>query len=437
MRVRRIALSLLDEYESAGKYVNLSLASHKTDGLSVQERGFLTALLYTAVERKLTYDHLVGAIGKRAVSSVAPSTLNILRLGLCQLLHMRSVADHAAVKLTVDLCTGKGERGFVNAILREAVRLRDENRLPLPPREKNLARALSVEYSFPLSTVKRFIALFGNDGAEALMRRYNESAYTDLSVNLLKTDRESLCARLSESGYTAHPSAYSGIGVRVEGSVDPTRLYGFEEGLFFVQDEASAVCAEALGAGKGDRVLDLCACPGGKSFAVSILSGAGFVECRDIHDSKLSLITSGADRLGLLGITTLAHDASESLPEDEGKFDRIICDVPCSGLGVMGKKPDLRYRSLEECAELPALQLSILKAAARALKPGGVLVYSTCTLLPEENSEVVSRFLEECSGFSRLDFTVGGLSSEGGELTLLPHIHGTDGFFMAKIVKDI
>ena len=209
------------------------------------------------------------------------------------------------------------------------------------------------------------------------MRRYNESAYTDLSVNLLKTDRESLCARFSESGYIAHPSAYSGIGVRVEGSVDPTRLYGFEEGLFFVQDEASAVCAEALGAGKRDRVLDLCACPGGKSFAVSILSGTGFVECRDIHDSKLSLITSGADRLGLSGITTLAHDASEALPEDEGKFDRIICDVPCSGLGVMGKKPDLRYSAEERTKELPELQYSILKASARYLKRGGMMVYST------------------------------------------------------------
>ena len=133
----------------------------------------------------------------------------------------------------------------------------------------------------------------------------------------------------------------------------------------------------------------------------------------------------------------LRKDASASLPEDECKFDRIICDVPCSGLGVMGKKPDLRYRSLDECAALPTLQLSILRSAARALKPGGVLVYSTCTLLPEENSGVVSRFFEECEGFSRLDFSVGGLSSQGGELTLLPHLHGTDGFFMAKIVKDI
>ena len=199
---------------------------------------------------------------------------------------------------------------------------------------------------------------------------------------------------------------------------------------------ASAVSAEALGTRVGDRVIDVCACPGGKSFAAAILAGMdGSVLSLDLHESKLSLIEAGKARLGLNNITVEACDATEPKDELFGSFDRVICDCPCSGLGVLGKKSDMRYRDLGTLGELSELQYKILSASSGYVKDGGVIVYSTCTLNPEENEEVVSRFLDSHSDFVLTDFEVGELSSEGGMLTLLPHVHGTDGFFIAKLTK--
>ena len=185
---------------------------------------------------------------------------------------------------------------------------------------------------------------------------------------------------------------------------------------------------------EGDTVLDLCACPGGKSFGAAIaMNGTGRVIARDIHESKLSLIRSGALRLGLSSVSAEVRDATLADPDLVGRVDRVICDVPCSGLGVIAKKPDLRYRGLSSVAELSALSQKILEAAAPTLRKGGVMVFSTCTLTREENEEAVAAFLAAHPEFSAEDFTVGGLSSSGGMLTLWPHRHGTDGFFMAKL----
>ena len=438
MKTRRIALTLLEEYEGLGKFVNLSLSSHKADGLNGSERGFLTALLYTAVERKLTYDYLIGAISGRSVDSIRPHTRNALRLGLCQLLHLGSVPDHAAVSLTVELGRDKGERGFINGIMRTAARLNSRGELPMPRREKGVARYLSVANSFPLPTVKKLISLIGEEGTESLLHSFNESSYTDITVNTLRIGRDELISRLADEGYEVSPSAYSSLGIRIRGSVDPTRLVGFTEGWFFVQDEACAVSVEALGCEAGQRILDVCAAPGGKSMAAAILSeNRASVNSRDLHESKLSLITESRDRLGLTSVSVSAADATLTDATDVGIYDRVICDVPCSGLGVLGKKPDLRYRSLDSNATLPDLQLDILRASFAKLRPGGAMIYSTCTLAEEENSGVVDKFMSEGLDRSLSDFSVGSLSSSNGRLTLMPHIHGTDGFFMARIIKNL
>jgi 16S rRNA (cytosine967-C5)-methyltransferase len=225
--------------------------------------------------------------------------------------------------------------------------------------------------------------------------------------------------------------------VRLAGSVNPRTLPGFDEGLFFVQDSASAISAEALGTLPGDAVIDVCACPGGKSFAAAILAtDSGSVMSFDVHESKLSLISDSALRLGLNNVTADVCDAT--LPREElfGSFDRVICDVPCSGLGVLAKKPDIRHKNNESLHNLPELQFEILKQSSRYLKDGGCMIYSTCTLNPQENQNVVNRFLEENHEFSLCDFTVADISSDGGMLTLLPHVHSTDGFFIAKLQKE-
>lgn len=436
MTVRELALLMLDEYELEGKYVNLLLKSHRADNLTREERASLTALLYTVTEHKYTYDYYICAASARSGSDIDPRTLNILRLGVCQIVDMSAIPDFAAVNETVKLARNKGEAAFVNAVLRKISRLKNEDKLPLPDRKKNPARYLAVAYSFPLWLAKHFIALIGEEATERLLGHFNTYNSTDLTVNTLKISRDGLIGLLKAKGFEAAQSPISPLTVRIAGSVNPTELPGFDEGYFFVQDSASALSAAVLSPSKGDSIIDVCACPGGKSFAATILAeDGGRVASFDIHESKLSLVTDGAKRLGLNSITIGMQDAREIKEELVGAFDRVICDAPCSGLGVLGKKADMRYRDPEGMKELPELQYEILSAASRYLRVGGYMVYSTCTLNPEENEAVVRRFLDAHGDFALVPFNVGELVAEAGMLTLWPHIHNTDGFFISKLTR--
>ena len=435
MNIREIALKLLMDYEECGKYVNLSLNSHIADGLGGEDRARLTALLYTTVEHKLTYDYYIAALSGRGIEKLTDHTKCILRLGLCQIVDMDNIPDFAAVNETVKLAKNPGERSLVNGILRRAVREKDS--LPLPKKEKNAARYYSVVYSLPLATVKHFIAELGEDEAVKLFKTFNSKAPTSLTVNTLKISVDDFITELEKQGYTATRVKFSPITVKLDDAVNPKYIKGFSDGWFYVQDEASAIAALALSAKSGDTVIDVCSAPGGKSFASAILSSdkAG-IHSFDLHESKLSLITDTADRLGIRSVTASVRDA---LTPDEsliGTADKLLCDVPCSGLGVIAKKPDLRYKDISATTELPPLQLDILTASSRYLKKGGELVYSTCTLNPRENAEVVHKFLDQNPDFTLVDFSVGSLKSEDGMLTLWPHIHNTDGFFISKLRKN-
>ena len=424
--LRRLALTLLEEQEAAGKYTNLLLSSHKADGLTDAERASLTALLYTVTEHRLTYDYIICALSGRGLRDIDPHTLNLLRLGACQILHMRSIPDFAAVNETVELCRNRGERAFVNGVLRALSRVKDAP--PMPDPKKNEHRYLSVRYSVPLPTVRLLADALGPTECRALLSHWEKCRYTDLTINSARVDP----AEFAEK----NGAALSGISARIPRSVNPERIEGFLEGHFFVQDRASLTAVLALDPQEGDTVVDVCACPGGKSFAAAMLmKDKGRVYSFDLHESKLSLITEGASRLGLTSVVAEVNDATVARPELIGRADKVICDVPCSGLGVLPKKPDLRYKSMDSISALPELQLSILRGSARYLRAGGELVYSTCTLNPAENSEVVALFLAESTDLERADFTVDALRSENGELALLPHIHNTDGFFIAKLRK--
>ena len=432
---RKLALALLTEYEELGKYVNLSLSSHKLDGLSREERGFLTALLYTAVERKLTYDYYIGALSGRSLDKIDSTTKNILRLGICQLLDMDGVPAFAAVNESVRLARNSGERAFVNAILREVDRRRES--LPLPDKNKKPERYLSVLYSFPAWIVKKFISILGYQETEKLLSRFNSAHGTDLSVNTNKTTVEDFVNKLRLEGYDAYPCEFSPLTVRINSSVDPRNLPGYDAGEFFVQDAACAASVSLLGAGAGEFVVDVCAAPGGKSFAAQIMmQDAGRVNSFDLHESKISLISDGAHRLSLNSISASVRDACEPDPSLFGMADAVICDVPCSGLGVLSKKPDIRYRPSDGIDSLSELQYEILSASAKYLKPGGRMIYSTCTLNPEENAGVFNRFLESNPDFTAVDFRIGEWESADGSFTFYPHIHGTDGFFVGLLHKS-
>ena len=306
----------------------------------------------------------------------------------------------------------------------------------MPDEKKNYRRYLSVKYSFPLAVVKHLDSLYGREATESILNFYNTEKYTDITVNTLKITVNDYIKELSAVGVTAEQNALAPKSLRISSSVNPERLPGFDKGYFFVQDRASAICSEVLYAKENELIIDVCSAPGGKSLASAILSSdKADIYSFDLHESKLSLIEESVTRLGLTSITVSQRDATEPNNDLIGKADKVICDVPCSGLGVLGKKPDLRYKDLSVAFELPEFQLSILTASAQYLKQGGTLVYSTCTLNPEENESVVSQFLENNHDFELTPFKLGDTESKDGMLTLLPHVHHTDGFFIAKIIR--
>jgi 16S rRNA (cytosine967-C5)-methyltransferase len=429
MNCRRLALDLLTRWEAGEEYINLTIG-HACETLSDPDRRYLTALLYGTVERRITLDYEIGKLSGR--SSLDPTTRNILRLGLYELLYMHTPA-HAAVNETVALTRNRGEAGFVNGILRTA--LRSPELLTPPPKEKNLARHYSVKYSLPAQTVRLLLAVLGEQ-TEDFLAAINAPHGMTLRVNTMRIGREAYLLRLSEAGIAAAPTPYAPFGVVLDRSYPPRELPGFDEGLFYVQDEASQIAVAALSPTPGSLVLDLCACPGGKSFGCAMTMGdTGEVRAFDLHASKLSLITEGAARLGLTCLRVAEQDSASPDRALLGQGDFVLCDVPCSGLGVLSKKADLRYKDPSVALRLPELQLRLLEAGATCLKEDGTLLYSTCTVNPAENEGVTDAFLRDHPAFTYVPFSVGALSCEAGHMTLYPHLHHTDGFYIAKLKR--
>ncbi len=428
---RTEAYRLLLRYEESLVFPNLLLGkrSERSEG-EAQNRRLLVHLFYGVVEKRLSLDYAIAHFTKKPASALENETRTLLRLGLYQLYFLDKIPAYAAVKETVALARNPGERALLNAVLRRA----SVESMPLPLRERNPARYLSVAYSFPLPTVKFFLSLYGESEAEALLLAFSQPPTLTLRVNSLRVTRDAYISMLAEKGIAAEPTRYAKNGVRLPSSYDPVSLPGYLEGLFFVQDEASQIEGEALGASFHERILDICACPGGKSFQTAIEMGdTGEVLSCDISAHKLSLLSEGAQRLGLSSVTPREQDGTQPVPEWEEAFDRVIADLPCSGFGVFGKKPDLRYAPIERLTEILPLQAAILENAARYVRRGGVLLYSTCTLNPDENEKRVASFLLSHPDFVWEDFSVGALSSEKGCLTLLPHKHACDGFFIARL----
>ncbi len=429
MNTRKIALDLLARYDAGEAYINLAIG-RACETLPDSDRRYLTALIYGTVERLITLDYYIGALARR--SEIDPTTRDILRLGLYELLYMHTPA-HAAVNECVKLTRTRGEASFVNGILRAAVR--NPARLVPPPREKNLARHLSVAYSVPLRTVRLLLDILGEQ-TEAFLTSVNTPRGMTLHVNTTRTTRDDYIAALAAEGIESSPTPNADSGITLTSSLPPRALPDWDGGYAWVQDEASQIAIQALGCKPDMTVVDVCACPGGKSFAAACeMQGKGHILSRDLHASKLSLITDGAARLGLSCIEVGEHDATVLDPALVGSADRVICDVPCSGLGVLSKKADLRYKDMEAADRLPALQTSILETVSQYVKAGGVLLYSTCTINPMENEGVTDAFLASHPDFAPLDFTVGNLVSNEGHLTLYPHIHGTDGFYIALLKR--
>ena len=432
MNVRELAHATLDRVMRDKSYSNSAVDTViKRENLSGKDRSLFCVLVYGVIERKITLDYLIDTLSDLPPEKIELSTRNLIRMGLFQLRFLDRVPDHAAVGETVALAPRR-TRGFVNAILRNYLRQKDT--LTLPKKEDGIARALSVLYSYPEEFCEKLVGEFGEEKAEAILAAFEKTPALTLRTNTLKTSREELVKTLSEKGITATPTENAPHGLRVE-SASLADL-GLEEGLFFVQDEASQIAVAALDAKKGETVYDICACPGSKSFGAALnMENEGSITSFDLHENKLSLVQSSAERLGITILRTEARDGRNLDEKLLESADRIICDVPCSGFGVVAKKPEIRYKELSSCETLPKIQYDVLNTACRYLKKGGTLLYSTCTIFREENGDNVKRFLAEHPDFSLTPFRVGELDVPEGQITLLPSEHGTDGFFVAKFTR--
>ena len=437
--VRKIAFDVLSRvlYEDAYSAIALNNAVRE-NALSPLDASFLSALVYGVLERKLTLEHIIRQYSSIRIKKIEQKTLVILYLGVYQLIYMDKVPDSAAVNESVKLCKKLRlykSAGFVNAVLRNLVRA--DKRFTLPD-ESDAARYLSVKYSCPEPMVAAWLEHYGSAHTETILRGFLGRPPITVRVNTLKTTKAALTAALNARGITTEDISFleKSIHLSHTGSLDA--IPEFREGHFFVEDAASQLCAEMLGAKAGDTVCDVCAAPGGKSFYSAIrMENRGQVFSYDLHPHKLGLLKDGAERLGIRIITAAQRDASsdaDPLPMCE----RLLCDVPCSGWGILRRKPEIRYKTDTNIDNLPKLQYSILCMSAPFLSVGGILIYSTCTLRPEENEAVVSRFLREHPDFQPepLDLPA-GISREITEdahcLTMLPGVFNTDGFFIAKL----
>ena len=394
--------------------VTLSLGGGE---LMDKDRALYTALVYGVTERRITLDWLITRFGSRDADSLDPAVLTLLRLGMYQIFFTDRIPDHAAVYETVELSkkTAKKASGYVNAVLRSALRGRDS--IEWPDEGEDRSFALSVRHSLPIWLVDIWLSDYP-DHAAALMEYANSVPPIGVMTNTLRISRERLIEKLS------------GIGIAAEAPDDAPRClllggaaYSDIEpmsGLMRVQDKASQLACEALGAEPGERILDACAAPGGKSVysAVRMENRGEIISC-DLHEKKLGLISSAAEKLGITIIKTRPLDARRYEPS-LGAFDRVLCDVPCSGLGAIAKKPEIRYKETKDIEALPKTQLSILESCSGYLKPGGRLVYSTCTVNRAENDDIARRFTEKHGDF---EFCL--------EKTLFPDTDGCDGFYYA------
>ncbi len=427
---RRYAADSLVKWEKMGKYAGLEAAATLSgDDLRGADRGLYSALVYGVVERAVTLDYIIDGLSSTPSKKLEPIVRAALRLGLYQLLYMDKIPDHAAVSESVALVPRRAS-GLVNGVLRAF--LRGEKKFELPPRESSPVSHLSVKYSVPEELCGFFLDAYGEADTEGILASSFGGDRLCLRVNTLKCSVDEALAKLKELGADARVSEIVPHVLVTSGN---EFLSGIDEGLWFVQDEASATAVAVLSPEKGATVLDMCAAPGGKSFGCAItMENEGTVRSFDIHENKLSLIRDGAARLGINMIDASVGDGKAPAEELWDSADFVVCDAPCSGLGVLSKKPDIRYKSVADIGGLPEVQYDILCGAAKCVKDGGVLMYSTCTLNPRENEDVVRRFLAEHTEFEPVSFDLFGMGGEG-YATLMPHKTGTDGFFISKFRK--
>jgi 16S rRNA (cytosine967-C5)-methyltransferase len=444
--VRQLASEILFKVDTRKAYADVLLDhSLKDAALSDRDRALLTELAYGTLRWRGKIDARLNFYLRSSLEDTDPFIRNLLRVAFYQLLFLDKIPDYAAVNEAVQLAKAHGGdkvAGFVNAVLRHLLREQDRTAEPQP--SNNWQATLSTEHSHPQWLIKKWLDYFGREETEALMRANNEATPLVLRVNSCRSNREALLALLSKSGISAVTTRWSPVGISLKSRSPVDQLPGFQEGLFQVQGEASQLVSYLLSPQKGERILDACAAPGGKTTHIAELMGdAGELIALDKSEKGIARIRENAARLGLMSLRAAKSDVSHQLPTElRNPYDRILVDAPCSGLGTLRSHPEIKWQRNEtDIKRLSHLQKNIVDQVVHYLKPGGVLVYSTCTLTKDENENVVEDFLEQHKEFV-LDDAAGHLPGEASSLLVggsyyiaLPHRHDTDGFFAARMRK--
>ena len=415
---------------------------NKYNYLSAQEKAFMKRLFEGTLERMIELDYCIDQFSKVKVAKMKPVIRTIMRMSVYQILYMDAVPDSAACNEAAKLAAKKGFstlKGFVNGVLRNIVRNKEQ--LPYPDKEKDLETYLSVTYSMPMWIVKLWLEQLGKETTEILLKGLLEEH--PVTIRLRKDKLAELEKALHGQGGIIEKQSYLPYAYRIAKTDDMSQLPGYEEGAFVIQDVSSMLAIEALGIKSGMKILDICAAPGGKSMlAADKLDGTGKVESRDISEYKVTLMQENFDRCGLQNVQAVCKDATQPDESWIGQADIVIADVPCSGLGVIGKKRDIKYKMTPEAIkDIVALQEQILERAVNYVKPQGLLLFSTCTINKTENEAHV-KFLQEKYNMTpmSLDDTLPEMlhseTTKKGYLQLLPGIHDTDGFFISVLKKD-
>lgn len=422
-RNRKTAYDVLFAVETEGAYSNIAL-NDAVRREKPPEEAFVRALVYGVLENQIYLDYKLAFFVRSGLRKVSPQALILLRMGAYQIEFMAGVPDYAAVGESVRMAKKvcRGRDGFVNGVLRSYQRSAASVRLP--DGEKDPVKYLSVRYSCTEDIAALWMEMFGREGAERLLKAADGAPPLTVRVNRLKTDAARLTEELKREGFSAVPRL-DGQALEIEGT-GVLSCRAAKEGLFSVQDISSMLMIDALDPKPQETVLDVCAAPGGKSLAAAErMENRGRVISCDIYDHKLALIQKTAARLGISIIETHRNDATAFKEEYEGIADRVIADVPCSGLGVIRRKPELKLRvTRKDIENLSEIQYRILENSARYLKTNGTLVYSTCTVSELENRGVIRRFLEKNKNFFIRQ-----------EKQLLPYIDSSDGFYFCTLQR--
>ncbi len=434
MGARETALNALIACRKNGAWSNGVLKEYtQRDRLDSRDAALASRLCYGVLQNRQRLDFYLKQLLTGKLSSVHPVVRDILHLGLYQIYDMTKIPESAAVNEAVELtrkyCPRQpGAPRLVNAVLRNAVRTRDTRKEP---------ETLEDRYSHPAGLIALLRSYVGEARLEDMLMANNAAPDTVVQVNTLKTDARALAARLEGEGVTVRPHGWLENCLVLSATGNLEQLPSFREGLFYVQDPAARLSVCCAGLPREDlRVLDCCAAPGGKSFAAAMdLGGKGQIISCDIHAHKTGLIEKGAQRLGIRSITARQQDASEPVAEWVDTMDAVIADVPCSGYGIIRKKPDIRFKDPDTMKDLPGLQLKILNNQAKYVKKGGILLYSTCTLVRRENEGVVEKFLKANPDFVTEPLPLPNVfpKNESGMLALVPGEYDTDGFFICRM----